>query len=506
MLGHKPRGQLELFVTGSLRSLIPDDHVLARVDAVLDLGWLPDEVRHLYSPDNGRPGIDPEVAIRLMLAGFLTGIVQDRRLMREAQVNLAMRWFGGYALHEDLPDHSSLTRIRQRWGEDTFRKVFTRVVQQCRKAGLITAETVHMDASLIRADVSMDALVAQHLDAVDEANDAERLSRATGKHKKLCATDPDATMATSSKAPLRPSYKQHTAVDDHAGVVVDVEIVTGEEHDTGRFTERVDAMTGTLGARPGQITADAAYGTGHVYAALEERQVKYVIPARKPVRRKDAGGFPVERFKYDALKDVVRCPGRKTLAPRNVTKAGRWYRADRQDCTACPLRARCIPGTASSRRVHITTHFPAILRARRKRRRWGDDEHGIYTRHRWRVEGAHGTAKTLHGLNRAIRRGLANMKIQALLTAIAMNLKKLAAASSDTLLEFVRAVIALRIRPLGKAAFSTAPGGSFEAMNGRSPQISAGARIRSGRRWRTGAISMSLLRTRNPRSMSAKAL
>jgi transposase len=116
MLGHKPQGQLELFVTGSLRNLIPDDHVLVRVDAVLDLGWLPDEVRPLYSVDKGRPGIDPKVALRLMLTGFLLGIIHDRRLMREAQVNLAIRWFVGYARHEELPDHSSLTRIRQRWG------------------------------------------------------------------------------------------------------------------------------------------------------------------------------------------------------------------------------------------------------------------------------------------------------------------------------------------------------------------------------------------------------
>lgn len=251
-------------------------------------------------------------------------------------------------------------------------------------------------------------------------------------------------MATSSKASLRPSYKQHTAVDDHAGVVVDVEIVTGEEHDTGRFSERVDTMTETLGTLPGQITADAAYGTGLVYAALEEREVGYVIPNRKPVRRTDTSGFPIERFKYDAHKDVVRCPNRKTLTPRNATRSGRWYRANRQDCAACPLRVRCIPGKAPSRRVHITNHFPAILRARRKRRRWGDDERAIYTRHRWRVEGAHGTAKTLHGLDRAIRRGLANMKIQSLLTAIAMNLKKLAGAALLMLLAIAKPAAVLR--------------------------------------------------------------
>jgi transposase len=285
MLGRKERGQLELFITGSLRGLIPNDHVLVKIDQVLDLGWLRAEVWGLYCPDNGRPGIDPEVAVRLMLAGFLLGIVHDRRLIREAQVNLAIRWFIGYALHEALPDHSSLTRIRQRWGEDMFRRIFTRVVRQCQAAGLVPAETVHVDASLIRADVSMDALVSRHLDAVKDANDAERDARTSGNFKKLCRTDPDATMATSSKAPLRPTYKQHTAVDDLAGVVVDVEIVTGEEHDTGRLEERLDALEETLGVAPGRITADTAYGVGKVYAALEDRQIEAVIPPLRSPRR-----------------------------------------------------------------------------------------------------------------------------------------------------------------------------------------------------------------------------
>lgn len=428
MLGRKERGQLELFITGSLRDLVPDDHVLVRVDRVLDLSWLPTEVAGLYCADNGRPGIDPEVTVRLMLAGFLLGIVHDRRLMREAQVNLAIRWFIGYALHEALPDHSSLTRIRQRWGEDVFRRVFTRVVRQCQLAGLVSAETVHIDASLIRAHVSMDALILRHLDAVEEANDAERDARTSGKFKKLCRTDPDATMATSSKAPLRPAYKQHTAVDDLAGVVIDVEIVTGEEHDTGRFEERLDAIEDTLGATPGRITADTIYGVGRVYAALEDRQIEAVIPPLRASRQQRAQGFPTERFKFDPHHDVVRCPAKKRLTARNSTKSGRWYRADRCDCTRCPLKGQCLPRGTPSRRVHIVKNHAAILRARRKRAAWGDDERAIYTRHRWQVEGAHGTAKTLHGLARAIRRGLENMKIQALLTAIAMNLKKLAAA------------------------------------------------------------------------------
>ncbi|HET9396730.1 MAG TPA: transposase, partial [Nitrospiraceae bacterium] len=113
MLGTVSRWQEELFVAGSLKELIPEDHILRRVDEVLSLSWLRQEIEDCYCLDNGRPAIDPEAAVRLMLAGFLVGIVHDRRLLREAQVNLAIRWFCGYRLHDQLPHHSTLTRIRQ---------------------------------------------------------------------------------------------------------------------------------------------------------------------------------------------------------------------------------------------------------------------------------------------------------------------------------------------------------------------------------------------------------
>src|SRR5215510_9534076 len=174
MLGLKERDQLELLITGSLRQLIPDDHVLVRVDRVLDLSWLRDEVADLYCLDDGRPGIDPEVAVRLMLAGLLIGIVHDRKLMREAHVNIAIRWFIGYGLHEAVPDHSSLTRIRQRWGSERFHGIFKRTVEACLKAKIATAEVVHIDASLIRANVSWGSLVERHVEDVLSENETEK--------------------------------------------------------------------------------------------------------------------------------------------------------------------------------------------------------------------------------------------------------------------------------------------------------------------------------------------
>ena len=102
--------------------------------------------------------------------GLLTGIAHDRNLMRDAQVNIAIRWFIGYSPHEKLPDHSSLTRIRQRWGDERFRKIFKRTVEACLKAKIATAEIVHIDASLVRANVSCKSLVERHVENVTEIN------------------------------------------------------------------------------------------------------------------------------------------------------------------------------------------------------------------------------------------------------------------------------------------------------------------------------------------------
>jgi transposase len=430
MLGRKERDQLELFITGSLRQLIPDVHVLVRVDSVLDLSWLRDELSDLYCPDNGRPGIDPEVAVRLMLAGFLLGIVHDRRLMREAAVNIAIRWFVGYGLHETLPDHSSLTRIRQRWGADRFRRIFERTVQACVGAKIATGEVVHIDASLIRAHVSWDALAVRHVEAVAEANPdgAPREAPAKGKMKKICVTDPDASMATNGRnRRLEPAYKQHTAVDDVAGVIVDGEVVTGEENESMAVAGRLDAVAETTGGSISIATMDAGYAYAKVFRALEDRRVEGIVPAK--AEQSPGKVIPTRRFKFDSLHNLARCPRGKILRPKGKPQRGfQHFHASARDCGRCPLRARCVSPSRHARVVVFNMNHPSLLRARRKRLRWGAREEQLYQRHRWRVEGVHGEAKTWHGLARAVRRGIDNMRIQAFLTAAAINLKRLAVA------------------------------------------------------------------------------
>ncbi len=459
MLGELDRQQ-ELFVLGSLEDLVPSDYILRQVDRVLDLSWLRKEVADLYSSDRGRPSLDPEAVVRLMLAGFFLGITSDRALVREAQMHMGIRWFAGFGLNDSLPHHSTLTRVRQRWGAELFHRILERTVMDCVQAGLVNAQTVHVDATLIRADVSWKSVTRAHAEKVvaeNEATSAEKDSPQPpsgssgsgsqgGRGKKYSRTDPEATMATSStRRSPEPSYKQHTAVDSESGIVLDAEVTTGEVYEGGQLMDQIDRVEGRTGEKIHRLTADAGYSNAPNFAGLEARGIEAVMPASEPYR---SSKIPAERFRYDARHDIVRCPRKRVLhrSSRDRKNKGWLYRARAKDCRACPLRERCISKTAASRVILIVDGYPALLRARRRKRRWSREWKRAQRRHRWQVEGRHGEAKKHHGLGRAVRRGLDNVRIQAYLTAVAMNLKRLAAAAAsflpfEWLLESLRAAL-----------------------------------------------------------------
>ncbi len=340
-----------------------------------------------------------------------------------------------------MPDHSSLTRIRQCWGAERFKEIFRKSVAACGEAGLIDGDTVHVDATLIRADVSWESLTERHAAQVFSENDApeedpppeggqKRRGRPKNQSrivaKKCSLTDPDATLTTSCKQyRMEPSYKQHTAVDDRAGVIVDVELTTGEASEGQQLQQQVARIERNTGCDVSTLTADGAYAYGANYAAFEAATIDAVIPV--PTERQAVKRIPTRRFKYDGRHDVVRCPTGKHLRCSTRNRQGVVYRARAGDCRVCPLRTRCFSAKASSRIIVLGDGYAALLRARRRRLRWSAHERGLYARHRWRVEGVHGEAKTQHGLRRAARRGQWNMAIQVYLTAAVMNLKRLAA-------------------------------------------------------------------------------
>ena len=199
--------------------------------------------------------------------------------------------------------------------------------------------------------------------------------------------------------------------------------------------------------------ADGAYAHAGNYMRLENAGIEAVIPPQRRPRRKQER-IPARRFKYDSRHHRVRCPAGKTLR-RSHRQPSRWvYRSRAADCRDCPLRRRCFSPSASSRTIVIADGHEALLRARRcKERGWQAAVREKYCRHRWRVEGIHGQAKSWHGLRRAHRRGLWNVAIQVYLTAAVINLKRLASAktapgSAGSALAAIRTVIGVLYRLL----------------------------------------------------------
>ena len=142
----------------SLEELVPMDHFYRRLDVLLDLSFVRDLVAERYAPSSGRPSVDPVVVFRLQLVMFFEDIRSERQLMKVAADRLSVRWYLGYDLNEALPDHSSLTKIRERYGLETFRRFFEEIVELCVEAGLVWGEELYFDSTKVEANAAVDSL------------------------------------------------------------------------------------------------------------------------------------------------------------------------------------------------------------------------------------------------------------------------------------------------------------------------------------------------------------
>lgn len=392
----------EMTLLPPMETLIPEDHYLRRLDQVLDLSFIHEEVRERYCQDNGRPSIDPEVIIRLFLLQALEGIAHVRELMREVQVNLAHRWFIGYGLDEKLPDHSTLSRALDRFGEKVFDELFQRSIAQCEASGLIEGKVLHVDATTIRADL-----------------DCNRVA-------KLDSPDPDARFGRFPDGKTHPGYRQHTVADGKARVIVGMSVTAANSSEHDNALDVIDAAVKSIQTIPNAVCADAAYSSGNNSAAMEERGIRFVSPPRKGVTYTKDKYFTVEDFVYDERRDVFICPAGKTLKSIGKVKGRpnqRRYAGLRSVCSKCKLKDKC---TKSSRRhLKVGKNHAALVRLRADSRT--ESFKKLYRSRAPVIEGIFGEAKEWHGLRRAWRRGLSKMRVQCLLIAAVINLKRLMA-------------------------------------------------------------------------------
>jgi transposase len=389
-----------MMLVPSLETFIPDDHPLRHLNRVLDLSFVHESVREHYCQNNGRPSIDPEVIIRLFLIQAIDGIAHVRELMRQVQVNMAYRWFIGYGLDEKLPDHSTLSRALDRFGDEIFNDLFKRSIAQCKASGLIEGKVLHVDATTIRADLD--------INRVDKDD----------------SPDKDARFGRFPNGRKRPGYKQQTVVDGHKRVILGLSVSPANHIEGRSAVDAIDQAIKQASINPEAVCADAAYGSGRNRAALEDRYIRLISPPPKPITYTGKEYFTTEDFEYDENKDEFICPAGQHLLFVGIDKerpGRRRYRARRSQCKVCALKDKCTK--SPQRQLKVSAYHAALVRLRTDSKT--DSFKRLYRSRAPVVEGVFAEAKQWHGLRRAWRRGLAKMRVQCLLIAAVINLKRL---------------------------------------------------------------------------------
>jgi len=438
MLGEQVGQQDRLFYQFNLEEHIPKNHLLRKLDAVLDLDWLRSELSPYYS-HTGRPSIDPELMIRMLLVGYCFSIRSERRLCQEVELNLAYRWFCRLGLEDQVPNHStfSVNRHGRFRDSDILRKVFEEVVCDCMKAGLVGSEGFAVDASVIEADASRFARVEgadydwtdkqqaqrpikEYLEALESENTPTNPER---KPKAMSPTGPTAAWTTRGRNKVMFGYSMNYLIDMENAVILDVEAtptrISKEVEVTRTMIERTEDR---FGLKPDHIAGDVAYGTGKMLGWLVEQNIDPHIPVWDKSKRKD-GTFSRSDFTFDAEADIYICPEGKPLKTTGRRHEGKTllYRASKPDCQQCPKKHLCCPKTPA-RKVPRDINQAARDHAQSL---WGNDAYNQSACNRKKIERLFGEAKRHLKMTRLRLRCLSGAKDEFLLTATVQNLKRL---------------------------------------------------------------------------------
>ena len=434
--------QGSLFYDFSLDRHVPADNLLRSIDRFVDLSEVRRDLTPFYS-SLGRPSVDPELMIRMLIVGYCYGVRSERRLCEEVHLNLAYRWFCRLGLDGGVPDHSTFSKNRHgRFREsDLLRKVFEAVVRRCIAEGLVGGDGFAVDASLIKADankqrsaassedVDWEAMattrrsVREYLDTLDEA--AWGAASET-KPKFISRSDPAAQWTGAHKGHAFFAYSDNYLIDLKAAIIVDVEptraIRTAEVGAARTMIERVEER---FGLYPERLAADSAYGSSDMLGWLvHERGIEPHIPVVDKSARTD-GTLSREDFTYDHDGDVYVCPAGKMLTCKGTLVndgATLLYRASKYDCDACELKPRCCP-TAPARKVPRSIHEGARDMARDIAK---TDAYTTSRRERKKIEMLFAHLKRILRLDRLRLRGPNGARDEFLIAAATQNLRKLA--------------------------------------------------------------------------------
>ncbi len=438
MMGAPVGRQDRLFYEFDLEDMVPADHLLRRIDAVLDLSWLRDELKPHYS-HLGCPSVCPELMVRMLLVGYCYSIRSERRLCQEVKANLVYRWFCGLGLEDKIPHHSSFSVNRHgRFRDsDILRKVFEEAVCGCMTAGLVGGEGFAVDASVIEANASRfqrvegaevdwtreqraSRPVSEYLVALESENPPINPDQ---KPKAMSPSDPAAAWTKRGRNKVMFGYSLNYLIDMEGSVILDVEATpTRISKEVDATETMIDRTEDRFGLKPDRIAGDVAYGTGEMLGWLVERGIEPHIPVWDQSEIASRGKFVRAEFAYDKEKNVYLCPNGKELRTSGTAHGGTTlkYVARKSDCASCPLKPNCTAG--SERHVSRDVNEEARDYTRTLMQTEAYAQSGG---ERKKIEALFGEVKHILGLTRLRLRGLTGAQDEFLLAATVQNLKRL---------------------------------------------------------------------------------
>jgi transposase len=431
MMGQHDRSEA-LFYYFRLEDQVPETHLLRLVEKHISFAFVRERLKQSYS-ETGRPSIDPELLLRILLIGYLYGITSERKLVEELRMHLAWRWFTGLSFDQKIPHHSTFSKNRHGRFQQSklFEELFEQIVRQCVGVGLVEGKHLSVDGSFVEANASKESeqlaetaqvnrTVRQYVAELEEQNPLEE---PVHQQDQVSTTDPDSTYATKGGTPARLGYYDNYLVDNHSCVIVGVQATAARmSQETVAAQDMLTRFAQWQGREPATVAADTTYGNGEFLQWLVDRSITPYMRTRDSIHRKRSPFFGPERFTYEPENNRYICPAGQVL-----NYGGRVYRnrafnyiGTRKRCGACALKAQCT--SAPFRSLNIHQHEPARQRARELA---NTPEFARAQRQRKKVEALFAELKNQIGLRRLRLRRLKFVREQFFLAAAVQNIKRL---------------------------------------------------------------------------------
>lgn len=429
----------------TLEQLVPKDHLLRKIDAVIDFRFIHELATPHYCLDNGRPPLDPTLMFKALFLGYLFGIRSERQLVREIEVNVAYRWFLRLKLTGTVFDASTISANRRRRFDDSNiqQDIFDTIVEQAVGHGLVPGYVLYTDSTHLKADANKNRFTketiaksrADYWEVLDKAVESDRSERGLkplpAKERepdttetRVSTTDPDSGYMMREGKPEGFFYLDHRTVDSAYNIITDTHTTPANINDSRVYLARLDRQIERFGFPVAAVGLDAGYATVPIAKGLVDRDIMGVTGYRRPNPPKP-GMMDKSHFIYDPHTDGYTCPNGQFLPYATTSREGyRQYRSDPKQCANCPLLASCT--SAQNHQRELNRHLWQDDRDTINKNRLTPYGKKIYKRRQETVERSFADAKQLHGHRYARFRSLIRVKGQCLLAAATQNIKKIA--------------------------------------------------------------------------------